>query len=113
MDQRKTIRSKWEALISAYESSNITQKEFARAHRIKICTLRYWLYKLRIERRKERGAQVDFVEISTHRELAGPTFDEAVTKGCRIGVGSAVVELDELPDPRWLAALFYAMEKLQ
>lgn len=112
MERRKAVRSKWEAIISAYEKSSVTQKEFARTHQIKISTLQYWLSKLRIERRKEAETRVDFVEISPHQTFTATTANRTLTKGCSISVGSAVVELEELPDPRWLAALFFAMEKL-
>ena len=112
MERRKAVRSKWEAIISAYEKSSDTQKEFARKRQIKISTLRYWLYKLRMERREEAGTQVDFVEITPHQTFTATTPHRPLAQGCSISVGSAVVELQELPDPRWLAALFFAMEKL-
>ena len=112
MERRKAVRSKWESIISAYEKSSVTQREFARKHQVKISTLRYWLSKLRKERGEESETRVDFVEISPRQTFTATAPNRTLKKGCSISVGSAVVELQELPDPRWLATLFFAMEKL-
>jgi len=42
-------RDCWVELVSEYEKSNLSQREFAQQHQLSLNTLQFWLYKLRRE----------------------------------------------------------------
>jgi hypothetical protein len=44
-------RSRWTRLVADFESSDLTQREFATERGIPVSALRYWLYRLRKESR--------------------------------------------------------------
>lgn len=42
-------RDGWVELVSEYEKSDLSQREFAQQHQVSFHTLQFWLYKLRRE----------------------------------------------------------------
>jgi hypothetical protein len=55
-DHRRMRRSKreyWAGLVAELERSGERQREFAAKRRVKLCTLRHWLYRIRRERERD------------------------------------------------------------
>lgn len=103
MKKRKAVRrgrAFWVKLVGRWQRSGKSQREFAEGQGVSVCTLQYWVYKLRDESTESKpppkGA---FVEVQG-AELG------AVSRGCRLRMGEALVlELPELPPATWLREL--------
>jgi hypothetical protein len=66
---RSVPRSEVEQLISDYERSGLTQREFARQRGLKLTTFQYWLYR----RVKPASAGLVEVEVPVEARANGPT----------------------------------------
>jgi len=58
----RSSRSTWEGRVAACERSELTHREFARRHGLKVRTLRSWIYRLRREAPKARLLPVRVAE---------------------------------------------------
>lgn len=96
-------RRAWQQLVERFESSGLTQQEFADNKGIKVGTFRSWLYRLR--REDIVTAPLEFVEVETRQKIATSRGGAA----CRVVSGDAAIELAELPPTEWLAELVGAL----
>ncbi len=90
-------RRSWQRLVDRFESSDVTQREFADSSGVSVGTFRYWLYRLRRERMS--SSQVEFVEVEARSVVreCGPAA------ACRIVTEGAEILLAELPPADWIA----------
>jgi hypothetical protein len=63
----------WYALIEHFETSGMTQPEFASLHGLPIGAFQSWLYRIRKERKKQKSsAPMRFMEVSAQTALTTP-----------------------------------------
>jgi hypothetical protein len=67
---RRRGRAFWEHLVAQYEASGRSQAAFARGRGVKVCSLQYWIYKLR---RAAREHPVRLVPV----EIRSPIEDQS------------------------------------
>jgi len=92
-------RRRWQRLVAQFESSDLTQQEFADDNGINVATFRGWLYRLRRERTAHLAASLDFVEV----EAARVTRTHAARVACCIVAGAMEIQFAELPPAQWVA----------
>jgi transposase-like protein len=95
-------RSKQERreIVEAYRRSGMTQEAFAKRHRLKVGTLRGWLY-----RQEEAAVQAPtgrFVEVQPAATARRAAVVLRVSE-------SLVIECEDLPPPEYLASLAEAL----
>ena len=69
-------RQYWEAKISRWKESGMSQAEYCRGHDLKIKTFSYWLRKFR----KEKTATVQFVELPSEKLFAYKNEPNRITE---------------------------------
>jgi transposase len=123
-------RARWTKLVADFETSDLTQREFASERGVSFSNLRNWLYRLRKESRPlvpepakvsgqapERGAAVEGSRLLPVRVVASAAKPRRTTSSAL--AGNALLEL-ALPsgvrlrfpagtDPRYLRALASAL----
>lgn len=60
---RRPGHDEWVKLISEYESCGLQQKEFAAKHDVSINTFRFWLYKLKKEKKSHHDSSPRFLPV--------------------------------------------------
>lgn len=112
--RRRRTREQWQELVRRYEASEgVTQVEFARQQGLNVRSLRYWLWKLRSERKHRRDKRVHGGDRRQREQASPPVKFVEVTStpvaehtACRVRVGTEVtVELDTLPPAAWIREL--------
>ena len=99
----------WAQLVAEYESSNeVPQKEFVARHDVSINTFRFWLYKLRQQKKSHHDSATRFLPVEV---VASPApkargGGDAVELQLRSG---ATLRFEVGTDPRYLAALIAAL----
>lgn len=107
MERQRRSRRFWEHLVQEYEEGDESSPQFASRHQVHVATFRWWLYRLRRERRDLQSPEpVAFVELIPH-EVHG---------SCEMGgyaqlrlPGGVELETAELPPPEYLAAVSRAL----
>lgn len=99
MARQRWRRERWISVVDEFEQSGMTQREFARQRRIKLSTLRSWIYKLR--RGEEYEEPLRFVELTGTAPVA-----HAVAVGWP---GGPQAVFNELPEAAYLAALLRSL----
>ena len=100
-------RQEWAEVVASYEASGLSQETFARREGVAASTLRYWLYRFRRERLDGTPAEASrFIEIASSEPGGAGSGNAGVV--LRVG-GSVALELSELPEPGYLAALARAL----
>ena len=72
---RRLEPQEWKRLVSEYESSGESQKEFVARHDLSLNTFHFWLYKLRKQKKSESESQRRFLPIEV---IASPA---SLTRG--------------------------------
>lgn len=91
-------REYWESVVSELEASGLTHADFARQRRIKVGSLRGWLYRLRRER--DRSEPVRLLPVTVVPSSA-PTAHGLV----EVDVAGAVVRVSVGTDLAYVAGL--------
>ena len=117
----------WYDLIAHFETSGMTQPEFASLHDLPIGAFQSWLYRIRKERKKQKSSvPMRFMEVSAQTALTtppptSPTAVDAVTLErdqaahapalvlqLRDGI---VLHFDSLPNAHYLAEFVSALQE--
>ena len=103
----------WSELISKFEQSELTQKEFAAKHDIHLSTFQYWLYRTRRSGPRTLGivskSSPKFLPVQV---VASPAPEARVVKGMLVEVelrGGPIVRFAIGSDTRYLAELCAAL----
>ena len=97
-------RDEWVKLVGEYEAGELSQPEFAAQHQISVHSLRFWLYKLRLEAKKSTR----FLPVSVVASAA-PAAREAVAEWMEATLPSGILlRFPVGTDSRYLAQLFAA-----
>ena len=99
MARKRWRRERWISVVREFESSGMTQRDFAQRHRLKLPTLQSWIYKLRREEDLE-APELRFGEITGAEPSAGGPGIASVG-----WPGGAQVVFNELPDAAYMASL--------
>jgi hypothetical protein len=104
MSRREAVRrgrAFWVKLVGQWRRSGQSQREFSEARGVSVCTLQYWVYKLRDESAGSdlRATKPAFVEVR-QASLGGLGQVHRLRLGERV-----VLELTELPPAAWLREL--------
>ncbi len=103
MARKRWRRERWISVVQEFESSGMTQREFASRHRLTLSTLQSWIYKLRREESPEEQP-LRFVEITgTESHAASPV---AISVGW---AGGPQAVINELPEAEYVAALLRSL----
>jgi hypothetical protein len=90
--QRAVPREEVEQLVSDFESSGLTQREFARQRALKLTTFQYWLYR----RAKAKAPAPPLVEIKMQPLSAATTHYRLELPGGKVLSFSGPVRLEEI-----------------
>lgn len=94
----------WQSVISQWEHSGLSQREFCRRREVSLSALRYWRHRLS-EALRERDA--NFIQVAK----TGAVNLESGAR-MKIHVGGHVVETDGCMDPRRLGAILRTIRDL-
>src|SRR5688500_18052554 len=105
---RRPGHDEWVKLVSEYESSELSQKEFAAKHDVSIHTLRFWLYKTTKKKKSYSDSSQRFlpVEVVT---VAAPKARQAVGVIEAAVRGGIIVRFPVGTDTNYLAELLAAL----
>jgi hypothetical protein len=104
--KREDKRTYWRGVVAEFERSDQTQEAFARSRRLKVCTFRNWVYRVRAERKKRDSSRARLVEVKVadpRNDAGRPLVPSAVV---RIRACNGVtLEFNDVPTPSYLAAV--------
>ena len=101
---RRRSQAFWQATVSDFENSGLSQSAFARQHDFTLSTLSRWIRKLAQPEHLEL-AQPQFVQVVP----AQAQEPEALDVRTRLTVGHATLEFSQLPPAEFLAKLLRAV----
>ena len=108
--KKRHSREFWRGLLAEYEESELTAKAFAEERGVNVHTFKWWVKRLRDERRSRAvEAGSGFVEVTECRlpvavqQVSGQVWGGGTV---RVHMGTAVVVgFDAVPPPEYVAAL--------
>jgi hypothetical protein len=93
-------REAWVKLIEEFSGSGLSQREFAEEKQVSLNTLKFWIYKLRLETKEARFVPVHVVAspAPTARGAASASVEVVTRSGHLLRFGAGV-------EPRYIAAV--------
>ena len=92
----------WNQVIEEFESSEMTQTQFAQNKGVNVATFRNWLYKIRNE---ELEQTIAFVEVKSTPSPQSPSISMFLPN-------ELMIEFSKCPDARFVAQLVHELSKL-
>jgi hypothetical protein len=96
-------REYWVGLVGKFEQSGLSQRIFCESQGVRESALRYWLYRLRRERKKGPNPLGRFVQVVPSTTASGTT--------CKLRLGNAELTFSELPPARYVGELLRLMDR--